>query len=432
MLNFQKTEILTYFSTRITFMQFLYSTLTGIFETVLPVSTLFSGKMKQFVEGRKSVFRTLESQLKPNDKTIWLHCASLGEYEQGLPVMEALKKKYPNHKLVVTFFSPSGYENKKNSSIGDVTVYLPLDSKSNVNKFLNLVRPEMAIFVKYEIWPNYLLELHKRNIPAFLISTLFRKKQLFFKSHGFWMRKVLKTFTHIFVQDEKSKLHLESISINQVTVSGDTRYDRVSKQIEEDNTIDCIETFKGDALCVVAGSTWPEDETILIDYINSSKNIKFVIAPHNLKTDEINHFVKQISNNVVRFSEMDGKNLNEFQVFVLDTIGLLKKAYSYADVAYVGGGMGSTGLHNILEAATFGVPIVIGKNFDNFPEAKALQSRAGLFSVSDANELKVIFDKLLLDKNFREKPGMISGHFVQNRTGATEIILNTLTNFVNL
>lgn len=411
-------------------MRFLYSTLTAVFELVLPVSGMFSGKMKQFIDGRKTVFQTLDSQLSESDKTIWFHCASLGEYEQGLPVMEAVKKKYPQHKLVVTFFSPSGYENKKNSSIGDVTVYLPLDTKKNVKRFLNLIKPEIAVFVKYEFWPNYLLELKKRTIPAFLISALFRKKQVFFKSHGFWMRTVLKTFSHIFVQDEKSKQLLETISINQVTVSGDTRYDRVSKQIEEDNTIDCIEKFKGDSLCVVAGSTWAEDEAVLIDYINSSKNTKFIIAPHNLKTAEIDNFFKQINRKVVRFSEMEGKNLAEYDVFILDTIGLLKKAYSYADLAYVGGAMGSTGLHNILEAATFGVPIVIGKNFENFPEAKALQSRAGLFSVSDKIELKVIFDKLLHDKNFREKTGIINGHFVQNRTGATHIILNFLTNFI--
>src|SRR5690554_2879562 len=256
-------------------MRFLYSTLTAVFEKVIPVSTLFSGKMKQFVNGRKTVFHTLKNQLSKTDKAIWFHCASLGEYEQGLPVMEALKEKYPQHKLVVTFFSPSGYENKKNSSIGDVTVYLPLDTKSNVNTFLKLVKPEIAVFVKYEFWPNYLLELQKRNIPTYLISALFRKNQVFFKPQGFWMRKVLQTFTHIFVQDEKSKQLLETIAIKQITVSGDTRYDRVSKQIQEDNTIDCIEKFKGDTLCVVAGSTWPEDEAILADYINLSA-VKFV------------------------------------------------------------------------------------------------------------------------------------------------------------
>jgi len=416
-----------YFSTRITFMQFLYSTLTAVFETVLPISTLFSGKMKQFVDGRKTVFQTLESQLSTSDKTIWFHCASLGEYEQGLPVMEAIKEKYPQHKLVVSFFSPSGYENKKNSSIGDVTVYLPLDTKSNVKKFLSLVKPEMAIFVKYEFWPNYLLELNRRSIPTYLISALFRKRQIFFKPQGFWMRKVLKTFTHIFVQDEKSKLLLETISINQVSISGDTRYDRVSKQIEQNNSLDFIESFIGNSLCIVAGSTWPEDEEILLDYINhSSENVKFILAPHNLKREQMDAFQKQLNSSCICHTEMQGKDVTDYKVFILDTIGHLKKAYSYSDIAYVGGAMGTSGLHNILEAATFGVPIVIGKNYDNFPEAKALQSRAGLFSVATKKEFSLIMDKLVNNKSFREKTGMINGHYVQNNTGATQKIMDKI------
>ncbi len=408
-------------------MRFLYSTLTTFFEAILPVSTLFSGKMKHFVEGRKNVFQTLEATLSETDKTIWFHCASLGEYEQGLPVMEALKKDYPNHTLLVTFFSPSGYENKKNTSIGDVTVYLPLDTKANVIKFLNLVKPEMVLFVKYEFWPNYLLELLNRNIPTYLISALFRKKQAFFKPYGFWMRKVLGTFTHIFVQDQKSKQLLESISISQVTVSGDTRYDRVSKQIEENNTLDFLEQFKNNVLCVVAGSTWPEDEAILEDVINTFEHVKFVIAPHNLKEEQIEAFEKKLQQKSLRFSNMEGKNLSEYKVFILDTIGHLKKAYSYADIAYVGGGMGTTGLHNILEAATFGVPVIIGKNHDNFPEARAMQSRAGLFSVANKEELQAILNKLIFNKGFREKTGMICGHFVQNNTGATKIIVQNIS-----
>jgi len=408
-------------------MKFLYSTLTAVFEKVLPVSGLFSGKMKLFVKGRKTVFQTLKTALSATDKTIWFHCASLGEYEQGLPVMEAIKKKFPQHKLVVTFFSPSGYENKKNSSIGDVTVYLPWDTKGNVNQFLNIVNPEITVFVKYEFWPNFLLELQKRKIPTYLISALFRKKQVFFKPHGFWMRTVLNTFTHIFVQDEKSKQLLKSIATYQVTVSGDTRYDRVSKQIEENNSLDFIDTFKGNSLCIVAGSTWPEDEEILIDFINQSpENIKFIIAPHNLKKDQIEALENKLLKKTVRFTEMEGKDLSDFDVFIMDTIGHLKKAYSYADIAYVGGAMGSTGLHNILEAATFGVPVVIGKNYDNFPEAKALQSRAGLFSVATKEEIDVILNKLILNKSFREKTGMINGHYVQNNTGATQIILEKM------
>ncbi len=408
-------------------MRFLYSTLSSITAAVLPLSGLFSSKMKQFVAGRKQVFETLEEKIAPSDQTIWFHCASLGEYEQGLPVMEGMKEKYLGHKLVVTFFSPSGYENKKNNSIADVTVYLPLDTKSNVKRFLDLVHPELVVFVKYEFWPNYLLELHKRSIPTYLISALFRKKQVFFKPHGFWMRKVLKTFTHIFVQDEKSRLLLESISVKHNTVSGDTRYDRVSRQIEENNDLGFIERFKGNSLCIVAGSTWPEDETILVDYINQApESIKFIVAPHNLKKEQMDAFQNRLSKNCVRFTEMEGKDLRDFNVFILDTIGHLKKAYSYADIAYVGGGMGNTGLHNILEAATFGIPLIIGKNYGKFPEAKALQSRAGLFSVATKEEFEEILHKLTTNKSFREKTGMINGHFVQNNTGATHTILKKI------
>lgn len=409
-------------------MRLLYSTLMTVFKAILPASTLFSDKMNLFVAGRKDVFDTLQKNISGIDKTIWFHCASLGEYEQGLPVMEAIKQRYQDHKLVVTFFSPSGYENKKANSIADVLVYLPLDTKRNVKRFLDLVHPELAIFVKYEFWPNYLLELRKRTTPTYLISALFRKKQVFFKPYGFWMRKVLKSFTHIFVQDEKSKLLLESISVNQVLVSGDTRYDRVSKQIEEDNTLDFLSRFKGDSLCVVAGSTWPEDEYIMVDYINQlPDNLKFIVAPHNINKEQISAFQNRLSITSVQYSQMKGKDVSNFKVFILDTIGHLKKAYSYADIAYVGGGMGTTGLHNILEAATFGIPLIIGKNYEKFPEAKALQSRAGLFSVATKEEFEEVLNKLVTNKSFREKTGMINGHFVQNNTGATNCILQNIS-----
>lgn len=408
-------------------MQFLYSTLISVFKTALPVSTLFSSKMKQFVNGRKTVYKTLKSQLSPSDKTIWFHCASLGEYEQGFPVMEAVKKQFPEYKVVITFFSPSGFEHKKNSSVGDVTVYLPLDTKRNVNRFLSVVNPSLVLFVKYEFWPNYLLALQDREIPVFLISALFRKKQVFFKHHGFWMRKILNSFTHIFVQDKQSKQLLESISIKQVSISGDTRYDRVSKQIEENNHLDFIKGFLQNNLCLVAGSTWPEDEDLLLKYINQSpENIRFIIAPHNLKSHQIESFQKQLTVANVCYTELLKENKENHKVLILDTIGHLKKVYSYADIAYVGGAMGTTGLHNVLEAATFGVPIVIGKNYEAFPEALALQSRAGLFSVSNKEEFLSVVEKLVNNTSFREKAGMINGHYVQNNTGATQVILDKL------
>ena len=406
-------------------MRFIYSVLIRIIGAVLHLTTLFSSKMKLFVNGRKGVWKTL----KPlqGQSVVWFHCASLGEYEQGLPVMEQFKKEYPHYKLLVTFFSPSGYENKKNNTIADVTTYLPLDTTSNVRRFLRIANPSLAVFVKYEFWPNYLLALQKQAISTLLISAVFRKKQIFFKPYGGWMRRALYSFSHIFTQDKNSAQLLQSIGFNYVTVSGDTRYDRVSHQIEVGNHIDFIDDFKQDNLCVVAGSTWPEDEAILIDYINNaSKNVKFIIAPHNLKEAQITALVRQLTPKTIRFTQLNDTDKTQAQVFILDTIGLLKKVYSYADVAYVGGAMGATGLHNILEAATFGVPIVIGKNFSKFPEAIALQHRAGLFSVSDKKELNEVFDKLLTNQKFRERTGMICGHFVQQRTGATQAVMTYL------
>ena len=406
-------------------MRFIYSVLIRIIGAVLHLTTLFSSKMKLFVNGRKDVWKVL----KPlqGQSVVWFHCASLGEYEQGLPVMEQFKKEYPHYKLLVTFFSPSGYENKKNNTIADVTTYLPLDTTSNDRRFLRIANPSLAIFVKYEFWPNYLLALQKQAIPTILISALFRKKQVFFRPYGGWMRRALHSFSHIFTQDKNSAQLLQSIGFNHVTVSGDTRYDRVSHQIEVDNHIDFIDDFKQDNLCVVAGSTWPEDEAILIDYINNApENVKFIIAPHNLKEAQITALVRQLTPKTIRFTQLNDTDKTQAQVFILDTIGLLKKVYSYADVAYVGGAMGATGLHNILEAATFGVPIVIGKNFSKFPEAIALQHRAGLFSVSDKKELHEIFDKLLTNQKFRERTGMICGHFVQQRTGATQAVMTYL------
>ena len=405
-------------------MQLIYSFLTRISYLFLWIAQFFSKKMKLFVSGRKGVFEKLKISIAEEDKTIWFHCASLGEYEQGLPIMEAVKKKFPKHKIVITFFSPSGYEVKKNTPIADVVVYLPLDTKPNAQKFIELLHPSLALFVKYEFWPNYLLELQKQNIPTLLISGLFREGQVFFKSHGGFMRKALRSFNHIFVQDSISEKLLQSINIDNVTVSGDTRFDRVSHQIEQDNSLPFISEFKGNHLCIVCGSTWPEDEAVLLKYINeASEAVKFIVAPHNIDTFKIEQFRKKLRNPSVLYSEKDGENLNDYSVFVIDTIGLLTKIYSYADIAYVGGAMGKTGLHNILEPATFGIPIVIGNNFENFPEAKRLQQLAGLYSINSETECAAILSKLVSNSSFRDKTGMIAGHFVNSNTGATAITL---------
>jgi 3-deoxy-D-manno-octulosonic-acid transferase len=380
--------------------------------------------MKQFVRGRGLVFDQLQSKIASSDRTLWFHCASLGEFEQGVTVMERLKLLYQGHKLVVTFFSPSGYEVKKGALIADVITYLPLDTPGNARRFLSLVHPTVAVFVKNEIWPNYLFEIKKDNIPLLLISALFRADQSFFRPSGRFMRKALFSFDHIFVQNQQSLELLKSIDYYETTISGDTRFDRVSRQLEQNNTLDFVTDFKQDSTCVVLGSTWPEDEQLYTGFMNGSpSNIKFIIAPHKIDRSKIDAFLKTINKRWVLYSEMEGKTLSEYDVLIIDTIGLLTRIYSYADVAYVGGGMGNSGLHNILEAATFGIPIVIGKNFSKFPEAVQLQHMGGLYSVKNSEEFSEILLKLVTDNDFRNKTGMISGHFVNSNTGATETIL---------
>ncbi len=410
-----------------TTLQFLYNFLVKTTEKILPVSGFFSDKMKLFIEGRKSTFSRLEEMISAEDKTFWFHAASLGEYEQAVPVIEAVKKHFPKHKIVLTFFSPSGYEVKKKSSLVDVVVYLPLDTRENAARFLDLVHPDWALFIKYEFWPNFLAELSRRQISTLLVSGAFRKEQVFFKPFGGWMRSYLKTFDHFFLQNESSKMLLNSLGFENVTVSGDTRFDRVSSQIAQNNELTFAEEFKNGELGVVAGSTWPEDEDLLVEYINSApEKVKFLIAPHTLKPEKIKSLQEKLRVKTVLFSEKEGKKLMEFRVMIVDTIGLLTKLYSYADIAYVGGAAGNTGLHNILEPATFGVPVIIGKNYTKFPEATQLRQLGGLFSVADKEELAATFQKLVTDGDFRSKTGRICEHFVNNSTGATEVILNYL------
>ena len=381
--------------------------------------------MSLFVYGRKTVFNTLKETIRPDDKTIWFHCASLGEYEQGVPIMEKIKELFPNYKIIVTFFSPSGFEVKKNSTLANTIIYLPIDTVSNAKKFIELAHPSLAIFIKYEFWPNYLFQLKEKKILTFLVSGLFRKDQIFFKPYGGFMRKVLNSFDHFFVQDETSKKLLNNINIKETTVSGDTRFDRVSNQLLQDNNLTFISEFKQNNLCIVCGSTWPEDEAVLIDYINkASDDVKFIIAPHEINASKIESFRKNIQKQSSLFSKNKETNIAEYKVLIIDTVGLLTKIYSHADIAYIGGGMGDNGLHNILEPATFGVPIVIGNHFVKFPEAKELKELKGLFSISNAAECSKILKKLVTDKNARIESGKIAKKFIENNKGATNTTIN--------
>ncbi|MBZ4036903.1 3-deoxy-D-manno-octulosonic acid transferase [Flavobacterium sp. 17A] len=408
-------------------MLFFYNLTLYIAGFFLRIIALFSPKIKLFIEGRKNVFSILEEKIKTNDKTIWFHSASLGEYEQGLPVIEKIKEKYPTHKIIVSFFSPSGYEVRKNNTVADVTIYLPLDTKSNAKRFLKLVHPEFAFFIKYEFWLNYLKELEKSKTPTYLISGIFRDSQMFFKWYGGFYRNALKAFTYFFVQNESSKQKIESIGYKNVVVSGDTRFDRVAAILERDNSLDYVENFKNNQPTIIIGSSWPKDEALIATYINQAPdNVKFIIAPHNIKTDQISNLKSQITKSTILFSEKENKDLSTYNIFIIDTVGILTKIYSYGTIAYVGGGFGNPGIHNILEPATFGIPIVIGPNYSNFAEAVALVELKGCTVISNNAELKSIFDRLLTDNLFFREKSEICKMFIQNNKGATETILNNI------
>lgn len=403
----------------------LYNILVFKAQLVLFIIAFFNKKIKLFVDGRKQTFSKI-SVLKDKN-TIWFHAASLGEFEQARPIIEDLKKNHSQYKILVTFFSPSGYEIRKNYDLADVVCYLPLDSTSNARKFIEIVNPKMAIFIKYEFWPNLLNELNLKHVPTILVSGILRDKQLFFRSYGGFMRKSLNAFHHFFVQDEKSKNLLNSIHFNNVTISGDTRFDRVFKILEQDNSLDFINAFKDNQYTIVAGSTWKEDEELLVTYINTeaSENEKFIIAPHNIKSDAILELKKSINKKVVLYSDKAGKDLSKHQVFIIDTIGILTKIYAVADVAYVGGGL-KTGLHNILEPATFGIPVVIGNKYDKFKEAVDLVKIGGCISIQNQEEFTTAFKSFKNDKSNRKLTGIINKKYIEDNLGATKLIMNYL------
>lgn len=407
----------------------VYNIMVHIAAALLRVLAVFSPKLKLFVNGRKTVFSTLAHHIAPSDKTIWFHAASLGEYEQGIPVIEAVKKNYPNHKIVLTFFSPSGFEVRKNNTLADVTVYLPMDTRQNAKQFVKLVHPEWVFFIKYEYWPNYLNELKNKNTKTYLISGVFRKNQAFFKWYGGFYRKALTTFQHFFVQNQSSAQLIQSLGYTNVTLAGDTRFDRVAAILERDNTLDFIEQFKNNKTTIVIGSSWPKDEDLLVNYINNaSDEIKFIIAPHNIHKSEIVNLQSLIQKKVVLFSEISNVDLSKFNVFIIDTIGILTKIYSYADIAYVGGGFGNPGVHNLLEPATFGIPIVIGPNYSHFAEATALVDLGGCTSIKNQEECNQALNQLIHNENLRGEKGLICADFVKMNKGATAAVMHYLLN----
>jgi len=386
------------------------------------VAALFHPKAKVFVQGRKGLISSVETTFSGKSlSTIWMHCASLGEFEQGRPVLEALKKEFPDYKIVLTFFSPSGYELRKNYAGADYVYYLPWDTSKNSKRFVEAINPSLVIFVKYEFWYHYTKSVHERNIPLISISSIFRPQQLFFKFYGSFYRTILKNFSHFFVQNDSSVKLLRSIKIENVSFAGDTRFDRVSQIANVAGEIPLASRFKNNQKLMVVGSCWPEDFDVIAPLVNEQR-LKFIIAPHEISESFISHIKKSIQVKTIRYSEGENVNLDDYYLLIIDNIGMLSKLYRYGEFAFIGGAFGK-GLHNILEAGCYGVPIFFGnKNYEKFQEAVDLIKLGGAFEISDYIDLKEKFELLNVPENFQLACD-VTREYVQQNKGATEKIL---------
>ncbi len=410
---------------------FLYTIGINFLGIGMKIASLFHPKARLWVKGRKNVFTHIKNKISENDKVIWMHASSLGEYEQGLPVLTALKEKFANHKFAVSFFSPSGYEVVKDQTWADLVFYLPLDTKTNAKKLIQFLHPEHVIFVKYDFWYNLLTELSDNHINTIFISAIFRKDQIYFKPKGKWMVSVLKKVSHFFVQNENSEKLLHFIGIIQTTVSGDTRFDRVKMLLERDNHLDWLEQFKQDKTLIVAGSTWKEDDELLKNYSNSqlSPNTKILIAPHIIDAEYFRKLKTGLKAKTLLFSEKDNKNLEEYQILILDTVGILTKVYSYADIVYVGGAFGKEGVHNVLEPAVFRIPVFYGPIYDKFIEAEELIETGGAQCIHNPKEFNSCLNELISDKETRNQMGKRAQDYILKKPNSTQIILNYFESF---
>jgi 3-deoxy-D-manno-octulosonic-acid transferase len=404
-------------------MVLLYDLSIRLLKIGIQVAGVFHPKAKAFVTGRKGVFEKLNSRFAHNSSpVIWVHCASLGEFEQARPLIEAVKNEYPSFKVLLTFFSPSGYEIRKDYRYADEVAYLPMDTNSNAQRFISIVKPAIAIFVKYEFWYHYSKVLKAKNIPALSTSSIFRKDQMFFKGVGNFYRKILQNFSHFFVQNDDSLRLLQSIGITNVSISGDTRFDRVHQIVQHAEPIPIAERFKGGEHVFVVGSSWEEDMEVLTPFINENK-LKFIIAPHEISDTSITALENSLTVKSVRYSEAADKNLEDYSVLIIDNIGLLSRLYRYGEFAFIGGAYGK-GLHNILEAACYGIPILFGnKNYLKFQEAVDLINRGGAFDIKDYPDLKAKYEMLNVPSSFLLACD-VTRQYVDENLGATEKIMS--------
>jgi len=407
----------------------LYNLSIFLYSVLIRLAAPFNSKARQIAKGRSEVFEGILAKINHDRPIVWVHCASLGEFEQGRPLIEALKSEYPHYQLFLTFFSPSGYEIRKNYPLADYIFYLPSDTKKNAQKLVAMVRPEMVFFVKYEFWFHYIDELKKRKIPLYLVSAIFRENQLFFKSSmwGRWYRQILHGFAHFFVQDEKSVELLGQIGFSNVTKAGDTRFDRVAEIARNGKSIPVVEKFKNRSRLVVAGSTWKPDEELLVQYIHAHPELKFVIAPHETTCANVDRLISMLKTPFVCYTEATEESVMNSQVLIVDTIGLLSSVYKYADLAYIGGGFG-VGIHNTLEAAIFGMPVVFGPNYLKFNEARQMVELGIAFPIADYQSLAPVLDDLLGDDLERAVISSKCTTFTNQNIGATTAILNKVFN----
>lgn len=405
----------------------VYNAAISLYRFGVRLASLNNKKARLLNRGQNGVWRKLKSSIDPDADYIWFHAASLGEFEQGRPMIERLKREHPEYKILLTFFSPSGYEVRKNYSGADCVCYLPFDTTLRVSHFLNIVRPKKAIFIKYEFWRNYLYGLKRRRIETYLISAVFRKDQLFFKKTTSWYANWLRCFDRIFVQDTGSRDLLAGIGIRNVDVCGDTRFDRVSEIRSSARKIPLLEKFCEDSpLVVMAGSSWPTDETIYADWFNSHPDVKLVIAPHEFDEERLIELESRFVNGAVRMSKTENSDENiDSQVLIIDCFGLLSSAYAYCDIAYVGGGFGA-GLHNINEAAVYDIPVIYGPNNKKFIEARELAEWGGGFPVSSKSEFEKVMDNFNSNQKLIESAGECAGKYIKSKLGATDRIYDII------
>ena len=404
---------------------FVYNIFLFLYRTGIGVASLWNDKARLWIKGRKNGLEKLAGNLVTiNTPIIWVHCSSLGEFEQGRPVIERIRSKYPDSRILLTFFSPSGFEIRKDFKGADWVSYLPLDSKTNAKRFFDIVNPSLVIFVKYDYWYYYLAECKKRNIPLLLVSGIFRKDQPFFKWYGNLHRKMLNCFTHFFVQDKESAQLLQSININNVTVAGDTRFDRVSEIAESFKPIEEIEKFCESSQVLVAGSTWPEDEKIIKDATADFPDLKIIIAPHEIHKEHMDQ-LRSIFPNAILFSQLVAQNsqLIISNCLIIDNIGMLSRLYHYATITYIGGGF-NKGIHNTLEAAVYGKPVLFGPNYKKFKEAIGLIETSGGICINSGTELSAVLQKFISNKSELESYSKNSLNFVKENKGATEKVLH--------